>query len=133
MTQTKICTRCKQDKPLSEFGKASHCKDGLKYDCKTCVAIDFRRYRERKGPEFKAAINEANKRINKSTQKQAVNKGMPWSKQEDDFVREFWTTESGVEIGKALGRTYLAVNARGKFLGLRKRHDSRLTDTSLSE
>ncbi len=32
----KSCTRCKQIKPLSEFGKCIRNKDGLKYYCRKC-------------------------------------------------------------------------------------------------
>jgi len=33
---SKICTKCNQDKPLSEFRKQSNTKDGLKYVCIPC-------------------------------------------------------------------------------------------------
>lgn len=33
----KICCKCKQQKPFSEFWKAKALKDGLKSDCKTCA------------------------------------------------------------------------------------------------
>ncbi len=32
----KMCTKCKQDKPISEFGKAKLGKDGLRAICKKC-------------------------------------------------------------------------------------------------
>lgn len=36
----KICSKCGNGKPLSEFGKASHMKDGLRTWCKECVRKD---------------------------------------------------------------------------------------------
>ena len=32
----KICTKCKEQKPLEAFRKQSSTKDGLKYYCKDC-------------------------------------------------------------------------------------------------
>lgn len=32
----KICCKCKNKKPINEFGKDKHNKDGLTYDCKIC-------------------------------------------------------------------------------------------------
>lgn len=36
--QTKVCTRCKVDKPVTEFFKSRAQKDGLQYVCKTCAS-----------------------------------------------------------------------------------------------
>ena len=36
----KICSKCGNGKPLSEFGKASRMKDGLRTWCKECVRKD---------------------------------------------------------------------------------------------
>ncbi len=32
----KVCTKCKEQKPLTAFRKQSSTKDGLKYYCKEC-------------------------------------------------------------------------------------------------
>lgn len=34
---TKVCARCKQEKPLSEFGVKKRTKDGLNPYCKDCI------------------------------------------------------------------------------------------------
>ena len=39
MENTKACTKCGIEKPLSCFSKRSSSKDGLRYDCKECVAL----------------------------------------------------------------------------------------------
>ena len=36
----KVCSKCGNGKPPSEFGKASHMKDGLRTWCKECVRKD---------------------------------------------------------------------------------------------
>lgn len=34
--ETKICSKCKKEKPISEFGKNKAKKDGLQAECKEC-------------------------------------------------------------------------------------------------
>lgn len=36
--ETKICSKCKQEKPLEEFHKCSTSVDGLQYVCKECIS-----------------------------------------------------------------------------------------------
>lgn len=45
-TLYKRCSSCNQSKPTSEFFRASCCKDGLRGECKTCVASKQRVYNE---------------------------------------------------------------------------------------
>lgn len=33
---TKLCTKCRQDKPTSDFSRPARAKDGLQYHCKEC-------------------------------------------------------------------------------------------------
>ena len=42
--QTKTCYRCNQTKPLEEFAKDKHRKDGYTYDCKACRSIIFKKW-----------------------------------------------------------------------------------------
>lgn len=56
--KTKICTKCKVDKALSEFGKNRTTKDGLRYWCKTCRLEDNRSYRQKN----KEAVKEYRQR-----------------------------------------------------------------------
>jgi len=45
--KTKVCTKCKEEKPLSEFRQAPHHKDGLTSHCKICISNkDKTDYRE---------------------------------------------------------------------------------------
>lgn len=41
---SKTCTKCKESKPLSEFGKHSARKDGLRSRCKPCNSADAKQY-----------------------------------------------------------------------------------------
>lgn len=49
--QMKICSKCKREKDLTEFGKDSHAKDGLRYSCKEC-SNKSQRNKIRKKVEF---------------------------------------------------------------------------------
>jgi len=42
--ETKVCYRCKQEKPLSEFSKRRSSKDGAVGECKTCDSDRCRNY-----------------------------------------------------------------------------------------
>lgn len=77
MRHRKICTRCKQNKEISEFSKDALAKDGYRYGCKVCLRkarkiptreqkdIENLRDKERRAnnPEF------AEKRWNKDLEK----------------------------------------------------------------
>lgn len=50
-SSTKICARCKQVKPLAEFGKHDKHADGHKSWCRQCCCESYRDYRK-KLPRF---------------------------------------------------------------------------------
>ena len=43
---TKICTKCKEIKPLKDFSKSKNHKDGLSSHCKRCHSIDNKKWRD---------------------------------------------------------------------------------------
>ena len=43
----KVCTKCKEQKPLTAFRRQSSTKDGLKYYCKECDDRTAKRYYEK--------------------------------------------------------------------------------------
>ena len=43
---TKVCTKCKAGKELSEFYKAKESKDGLRGTCKACAKDYGNKYRQ---------------------------------------------------------------------------------------
>lgn len=42
----KICSKCKSEKPIEEFGKSTESKDGLKHSCKSCRNRESMAYRK---------------------------------------------------------------------------------------
>jgi hypothetical protein len=38
VVSTKVCSKCKEEKPLSDFNKRTPNKDGLQYQCKVCIS-----------------------------------------------------------------------------------------------
>lgn len=55
MADTRTCSRCKETKSLSEFGRGSHGKDGLKYWCKKCTIEYNQAYRTANREKVRAA------------------------------------------------------------------------------
>lgn len=43
-TLTKTCTKCKEEKPVSEFSKQKDKKDGLRCNCKECIKNSYKIY-----------------------------------------------------------------------------------------
>ena len=42
--ETKVCSKCKEDKKVCEFGNSKTSKDGLLYCCKKCNALNVKLY-----------------------------------------------------------------------------------------
>jgi hypothetical protein len=55
MQQSKACTKCKEIKSLSNFGKHKAGKDGLRARCKPCEGDDHRAYRKVNRDKVRAA------------------------------------------------------------------------------
>lgn len=75
--QTKICTKCGEEKILSEFGKDKHSKDGLSYKCKDCKndyqnTKEAKEYREKYYKNYFKTDN--GKEILKKSQERFLNK-----------------------------------------------------------
>lgn len=60
--ETKICSNCNQEKPISEFPKCKRNKDGLDTHCKDCRNKKNKAYREKN----KEKVKEARKRYYES-------------------------------------------------------------------
>lgn len=54
--KTKICTKCKLTKPLSDFHKCTISKDTFAYYCKKCTASYAKKYNSLPEQKVKAAI-----------------------------------------------------------------------------
>lgn len=48
----KTCTRCKQDKEVTEFYKTVRMKDGLQPSCKSCMNVSYNQSRKKKQPHY---------------------------------------------------------------------------------
>ena len=57
-TETKKCVHCGQEKPVTEFYKDKHTKDGLQSWCKQCSNSRGKKAIERKEKELLEAANE---------------------------------------------------------------------------
>ena len=53
MYQTKICTKCKEEKELAYFGKSNRTKNGLQNHCKKCISKQANEIKARKTPNIK--------------------------------------------------------------------------------
>lgn len=58
----KTCSKCKQPKPLVEFSRDCHAKDGLTYHCKLCASATAAAQRERNPGKHAAAAAEWRKK-----------------------------------------------------------------------
>ena len=52
--ETKTCSKCKREKPLTQFSKDKSKKDGHKYVCKLCAKVRDKAYREANREELNA-------------------------------------------------------------------------------
>jgi len=59
MKQTKVCTACKETKPLSEFYADKRQRDGHYSSCKACVRAARQEARGAKGSLARERYNEA--------------------------------------------------------------------------
>ena len=72
MTESKICSKCKTDKPLNDFNKSNIFKDGHRSECKTCRKI----YREKN----KTMIAKRKKEYQKKNKGKEAARGEKWYK-----------------------------------------------------
>lgn len=60
--ETKVCTKCKLEKPISKFNKCSSKKDGLQSECKQCHNLLYKSYYLTNKDKFRT--NSSNRRNN---------------------------------------------------------------------
>lgn len=87
--ENKVCTKCGEEKALCDFNKSSKSKDGYKSQCKLCVSISGKAYREnpivkennkRKQAEW-VKNNDGRKEYFKSYQEKNADKIKEYSKE----------------------------------------------------
>ncbi len=116
---TKKCTKCKADKPLEQYYANRRDSTGYHTWCKSCgdeVQAKFRKNH----PEYLAKHLKASAEENDASRNKATSHGEPWTKGEEDIIRECWASESVTDIAEVLGRTIYSVRYRAKVLGIRK-------------
>lgn len=56
--ESKVCSCCKEVKPIAEFGKWSRSKDGYRYSCKSCRKLESKDRYERKSDQIKKSSKD---------------------------------------------------------------------------
>lgn len=63
----KKCTKCKKNKPVSDFGVRTASKDGLTPHCRQCKAIIDKKYKNKNKDKIKAKKRSERKRVKNAT------------------------------------------------------------------
>lgn len=97
---TKQCTKCKETKPLEEFGSNKRMRDGRQRRCFECVRVDFAQRRARWTPEQKERDRARPRKRSRVNEKKRINR------------RDNRTPEQRREAGRArTASTYEKLNA----------------------
>ena len=56
--KTKLCTRCEQEKSISEFYKNKRAKDGLRTECKICGNIQAKKWAKENKKQHYASVKK---------------------------------------------------------------------------
>lgn len=59
---TKICSKCKIEKNINDFGKDSSRKNGLSYLCKNCLIVKSSNYKKNNAEKIKHSYSEYRKK-----------------------------------------------------------------------
>jgi hypothetical protein len=65
MKSTKICSKCGEEKPVTEFYRQAGGKDGLRAACKRCFIVANSDYRARKSDKMKMGSKAYFKQLKK--------------------------------------------------------------------
>jgi hypothetical protein len=117
--QTKHCSKCDRDLPLSKFGNDRQKKDGLSHWCKECRAASERAYakteagkatRKRASKKFNATEKgkAAMRRANKSEAAKRSREKYYASPKAAERLKRYLATEAGAAVKKRAERNYLA-------------------------
>lgn len=125
----KTCTKCGQVKPPSEFHKSPTTRDQLRPDCKVCNRASARAwYATHKtralagkqvygaSPAGKATRRKYVSRIQNESTDRARSHRKEWTGPELELAAD--PTRSIMDVAKALGRTYFAVQNMRQMLRL---------------
>lgn len=115
--KTKICTKCKIEKPLSDFHKRSKSKDGHAYRCKTCRNPGKKKYAmtdEKKKEKHKLRERELRKKYPErymlyAAKRNSKNKNIEFTLKLHDINIPDYCPVLGIEINKNM--TYTNYNS----------------------
>lgn len=82
-TILKTCSKCKQDKPIIQFGKRKQSKDGLMSECKACKLIQTSKWRRANNER----VNELRRKFYPNKQEKESNRKRAWKQLNKDKVK----------------------------------------------
>jgi hypothetical protein len=130
--EKKVCSKCKEEKEVCEFGKRKNSKDGISQECKSCINKYFKKYFENNNTkEYKKMYREKNKEKIKETDKkyreenkEKINQKLrEWRKLNNEKLKEYY------EKSKETNKRYVENNLnkirerRNRYFRLRKNND----------
>jgi hypothetical protein len=130
--EKKVCSKCKEEKEVCEFGKRKNSKDGISQECKSCINKYFKKYFENNNTkEYKKMYREKNKEKIKETDKkyreenkEKINQKLrEWRKLNNEKLKEYY------EKSKETNKRYIKNNInkirerRNNYFRLRKNND----------
>lgn len=89
----KVCSKCKEEKPFSEFNKSKHRKDGMHCECRKCTNRYKRENKERLKDKNKKYRENNKERINQYRQdnKELISKYNEQYRQDNkDYFKEYY-------------------------------------------
>lgn len=117
---TKICTCCKQEKPLSEFTKDKRSKDGYFRECKECKNRKMReRYdRIKNDPEYQRKKKLASMKYKEEHREELRIKAMEYNNRPEVIERKanwYQNKEANKTLDERLKETLARVKSRAKL------------------
>ena len=81
----KLCTKCKNEKSISEFNKDKQCKDGFKARCKDCIKEYQKQYRfthKHKAQEYRKKYSIEHKDKLRDSQRK-------WREKSNEYMKKY--------------------------------------------
>jgi hypothetical protein len=116
----KTCTRCREEKPLSEYAPEKRWPGVLVARCKQCTRDVINEYRQ-EHPEKGLEFNEFIIKLNDESRNHATSHHQQWTQDEDDLITVCYIEGEGIaDIAEAVGRTISATRGRLSVLGVKR-------------
>lgn len=81
---TKVCSRCKEEKSISEFSKDRNRKDGHNYQCADCAKKRARKYRE----ENREKVREYDRKYREKNREKVRERSRKYRENNQEKIRE---------------------------------------------